>query len=142
MAQAKKGDTVKVNYTGRLPDGTVFDTSEGGEPMEFTLGEGRLIQGFEDAVEGMEPGETQTVDISPDRAYGMRHNDLVIVVDRNQLPPGVEPTPGDMLELRSPDGDVALATVTDVSGKSITLDANHPLAGHDLTFDIELLEIE
>lgn len=142
MAQAKKGDTVKVNYTGKLSDGTVFDSSQGREPLEFTLGEGQLIPGFENAVEGMNPGDTSTVEIPSGKAYGSHDSDMVMVINRNELPPDLEPEVGDMLQMRGPDGSVAVATVTETGDDSITIDANHPLAGKDLTFEIELLEIE
>jgi len=140
MAQAKQGDTVKVHYTGKLEDGTEFDSSVQREPLEFTIGEGKIIPGFEQAVVGMEPGEEKTVDVEADNAYGQHHDELIMVVDREQLPSEIDPQVGQQLQVRQ--GDQAFVVqVTDVSDSEITLDRNHPLAGEDLTFDIELVEI-
>lgn len=141
MAQAKNGDTVKVHYTGKLDDGTEFDSSNGNSPLEFTLGEGELIPGFEEAVVGMSPGESKTVRIASDQAYGPHQEEMVLVVERDQFPPHITPHLGQQLELRHPDGQAVSVTVTEVSPTGITLDANHPLAGQDLIFDIELVEI-
>jgi len=141
MAQAKQGDTVKVNYTGKLQDGTVFDTSEGREPLEFTLGSGQLIPGFEEAVEGMEPGKSNTVNIPAEKAYGSRNENWVIEVGREEFPDDLEPAIGQQLQLRQENGQEIVVVVTDVADEKVTLDANHPLAGHDLTFEIQLLEI-
>jgi len=135
-AVAKSGDTVKVHYTGRLNDNTVFDTSVGSEPMEFTLGEGRLIPGFEQAVTGMQVGESKTVTIPVDEAYGQRRDDLIFEVGRDDLPADINPEVG--MQLPTSQGTV---TIIEVSEKTIKIDANHPLAGQDLTFDIELIEI-
>lgn len=141
MAQAKQGDTVQVNYTGKLQDGTVFDTSLDRGPLQFTLGKGQLIAGFEQAVLGMTGGEKRTVVIKPDQAYGPHRAESVVEVDRKYLPPDLDPKVGQRLELTQTDDKTVLVTVAGVSGASITLDANHPLAGKDLTFDIELLAI-
>ena len=141
-AQAKDGDTVKVHYTGKLEDGTVFDTSIERDPLQFTIGEGQLIPGFEQAVVGMSPGESKTVEIPADEAYGPYREEMVLVVDRDQLPPDLQPEVGQQLQMRQEDGQIILVTVIDVSESSVTLDANHPLAGQDLTFDIQLVEIE
>ncbi|MCS7313958.1 MAG: peptidylprolyl isomerase [Bryobacterales bacterium] len=141
MAQAKFGDTVRVHYTGRLDDGTVFDSSLRSGPLEFTIGDGQLIPGFENAVIGMTPGETKTQKIPAEDAYGPHADFLVIEVDRRRVPPDLDPKVGDRLQLQHPDGRVTPVLVTAVTESSITLDANHPLAGKDLTFDIELLEI-
>lgn len=141
MAQAKQGDTVKVNYIGKLKDGTVFDTSEGREPLEFTLGQGQLIPGFEEAVEGMEPGQTNTVNIPAEKAYGPRNEDWIIEVEREEFPDDLEPAVGQQLQLRQENGQEILVVVTDVANDKVTLDANHPLAGHDLIFEIQLMEI-
>ncbi|MFC1592939.1 FKBP-type peptidyl-prolyl cis-trans isomerase [Candidatus Omnitrophota bacterium] len=135
-AVAKSGDTVKVHYTGRLNDNTVFDTSVGSEPMEFTLGDGRLIPGFEQAVTGMQVGESKTVTIRVDEAYGQRRDDLIFEVERDKLTADIEPEVG--MQLPTSQGTV---TIIEVSEKTIRIDANHPLAGQDLTFDIELIEI-
>lgn len=141
MAQAKFGDTVKVHYTGRLEDGTVFDSSLSGDPLEFTIGEGMIIPGFEQAVVGMSPGDSKTEHISVDQAYGPHREEMVVVVDRAQMPQELEPEVGQQLQIQQPTGQAIPVIVTDVSTSEITLDANHPLAGEDLTFDIQLVEI-
>lgn len=141
MAQAKQGDTVKVHYTGTLKDGTVFDSSDGREPLEFTIGEGRVIPGFENAVIGMQPGDTRTETIPVDKAYGPKEEELVLTLDRSNLPQGLTPSVGDRLQVSHEDGTSTIVTVTDASDASVTLDANHPLAGEDLTFEIQLVEI-
>ena len=141
MAQAKIGDTVKVHYTGKFGDGMVFDTSIDDEPLEFRIGESQVIPGFEEAVVGMNPGESKTVNIPVDKAYGPHRDDLVQVVDRKQLPTNLKPEIGQPLEGRQPDGEIVVATVTDVTESRVTLDANHPLAGKSLTFEIQLIEI-
>lgn len=140
MAQAKSGDTVRVHYTGRLDDGSVFDSSEGREPLEFVLGAQQVIPGFEEAVDGLSPGEERTVDIPADRAYGPRREEMVLTVDRDQFPDEIRPEVGQQLQM-SQEGQVAIVTVTGVSDREVTLDANHPLAGKDLTFDVQLVEI-
>lgn len=142
MAEAKKGDSVKIHYTGKLEDGTVFDSSENREPIEFTLGEGQVIPGFEDAVEGMEEGQKKTATIPPDQAYGERREDLVLRVPKDQLPDDIDPEKGQQLQMRTEDGRTFDVVVSEVADDSIVLDANHPLAGQDLTFDIELLEVD
>ncbi|WP_298269782.1 peptidylprolyl isomerase [Geobacter sp.] len=142
MAQAKQGDTVKVHYTGRLTTGEMFDSSEpGGEPMEFTIGQGEVIPGFEAAVIGMSPGESRTVTIPVDQAYGERMEEMVAEVERQFLPEGAEPEVGHQYEVTQEGGDVFNVTVTALTDTHVTLDANHPLAGHDLVFEIKLLEI-
>lgn len=139
MAQAKQGDTVNVHYTGRLEDGTVFDSSRERHPLQFTLGKGQVITGFEQAVIGMSTGETKTVNIPMDQAYGPRREDMIVTVDRSQLPADLNPMVGQRLELTQMDDQAMLVTVTDITESSITLDANHPLAGKTLAFDIELV---
>lgn len=141
MPQAQAGDTVSVHYSGRLSDGTVFDSSQGREPLTFTLGTGQVIPGFDSGVLGMEPGETRTIDIPADHAYGSYEEGLTVQVDRSQFPEGVEPEIGQRFEVGQADGSTVVVTVSDVTPSSITLDANHPLAGEDLTFDIQLMEI-
>ena len=141
MAEAKNGDTVKVHYTGKLDDETVFDTSAGREPLEFTIGEGRLIPDFEQAVIGMSPGESKTIQVLSSNAYGPHREEMIIVVDRKDFPEDLEPKVDQRLEVRQQDGEVFAVTVTEVSGTKVTLDGNHPLAGKDLTFDIQLAEI-
>ena len=139
---ANDGDTVKVHYTGTLEDGTVFDTSRGREPLEFTLGEGNIIPGFEETVKGMQVGQTKTVTIPAEEAYGPHREDLVMVVERDTLPEDLNPVIGQKLQMKRPDGETAVVVVTDVSETTMTIDANHPLAGKDLTFEIELVEIQ
>lgn len=140
MAQAKEGTTVQIHYTGRLSDGTVFDTSDGRDPLEFTLGEGQVIPGFEQAVTGMEPGEQQTVTIPATDAYGQPREDLVFAVPREQFPPDVDPEIGQRLQMQQGD-QVAVVVVREVADEAVTLDANHPLAGQDLTFELELVGV-
>jgi peptidylprolyl isomerase len=141
MTQAKKGDTVNVHYTGKLEDGTVFDSSVDREPLQFTISEGRIIPGFENGVIGMKPGETKTVNIPADKAYGQHRKDLVLVVDKSKIPSHLEPKVGQQLKLNQPDGRAVPVRVTNITQSKVTLDANHPLAGKDLTFEIELVEI-
>jgi peptidylprolyl isomerase len=141
MAQASNGNTVKVHYTGKFDDGTVFDTSMNRDPLQFTIGEGRLIPGFERAVVGMSPGDSKTTTIPANEAYGPHREELVMVVERNQLPADLKPEAGQQLQLNGSDGQTFVVTVSDVSELSVTLDANHVLAGRDLTFDIQLTEI-
>ncbi len=141
MVQAKAGDTVRVHYSGFLDDGTVFDSSLDREPFEFTLGQGMVIPGFEDAVVGMDVGETKTVNIPSERAYGPYRDELLVSVERSQVPPNIEPDLGMELQIRTPEGTVTNVTITEMDEESITLDANHPLAGKDLIFEIKLVEI-
>lgn len=141
MIQAKPGDTVKIHYTGKLEDGTVFDTSANREPLEFTLNQGQVIPGFEQAVLGMAPGESKTQKIPMEEAYGPYREEMVIEVSRQQLPADLEPEVGQQLQVQQPNGQAVPVFVTEVTDATVTLDANHPLAGEDLTFDIELVEI-
>jgi len=141
MAQAKSGDTVKVHYTGRLDDGTVFDSSTGRDPLQFTIGASQVIAGFEKAATGMSLGESKTATFPADQAYGTRDERMVMAVSRDQLPPDLKVKVDDQLQMRRPDGRAQIVTVTAVSESDVTLDGNHPLAGQDLTFDIELVEI-
>ena len=141
MAQAKNDDSVKVHYTGKLKDGTVFDSSQDRSPMQFQLGQGHIIPGFEQAVIGMSPGETKTVDIPSDQAYGPRLEELIQEVPRQQLPTDMEFQVGQRLQMGQDKEQPMLVEVTDVTEANITLDANHPLAGKEVLFDIELLEI-
>ncbi len=140
MSQAKNGDTVKVHYKGTLQDGTVFDSSEGRDPLEFDLGSGQLIAGFEAAVDGMSAGETCEVDIGFAEAYGPHREDMVMNVPRSQLPADMEPEVGMRLQAGQ-DEQQFVVTITGVAGDEVTLDANHPLAGQDLKFEITLVEI-
>jgi FKBP-type peptidyl-prolyl cis-trans isomerase 2 len=141
MAQAESGNTVKVHYTGRLEDGTEFDSSKGKEPLEFTIGQGQLIPGFEQGVLGMGPGESKTINIPSDQAYGPHDPEKVIEMDRDQVPPGVEPQIGMQIRGTPPGGRPIVFTVSGVSESKVTLDGNHPLAGKDLVFEIQLVEI-
>ena len=139
---ANDGDTVRVHYTGMLEDKTVFDSSLGPEPLEFTMGEGMMISGFENAVRGMSVGQSKTVTLSPEEAYGPHRDEMVFEVGREQLPPELNPAVGQQLQMRQQDGTSVPVLVTDVSEATITVDANHSLAGKDLTFEIELVEIK
>ena len=141
MVQVKAGDTVRVHYSGFLDDGTIFDSSLEREPFEFTLGQGMVIPGFEDAVVGMDVGETKTVNIPTDQAYGPYRDELLVAVERSEVPPNIEPDIGMELQIRTPEGTVTNVTITEMDDNSITLDANHPLAGKDLIFEIKLVEI-
>lgn len=141
MAQAKTGDSVKVHYTGKFEDGEVFDTSANKEPLQFTIGEKQVIPGFEEAVIGMNPGESKTARIAADKAYGPRRTELVMVVSKDRFPPGLEPEVDRMLQVGQADGSNFVVKVTEISEAGVTLDANHPLAGKDLTFDIQLVAI-
>jgi peptidylprolyl isomerase len=141
MTQAKSGDTVAVHYTGTLSDGTVFDSSRDGDPLVFTLGAGQVIPGFEEAVNGMEAGETRKTTIPADQAYGEYREDLVFTVERDQLPGNIAPSVGEQYQMRQQDGSAVVVTVQDVTPAEVTFDANHPLAGQDLTFALELMSI-
>ncbi len=140
-ATANVGDTVRVDYTGKLADGTVFDSSIGKTPLEFTLGSGQVIRGFEVGVLGMSVGQSKTVVIAPQDAYGAHLDSLVTTVSRSQMGPGLNPTVGQHLTVTHSDGTTGKVVVTAVSDNTVTVDANHPLAGKALTFDITLLSI-
>lgn len=141
MTAAKPGDSVKVHYTGRLEDGSEFDSSSGREPLAFTLGQGNLIAGFEQAVVGMAQGEKKTVTIPADQAYGVRNEDMVQKVERETIPDEIDLRLGLRLQAQGPDGQAVALTVVSMDEEYVTLDANHPLAGKDLTFDIEIVAI-
>jgi peptidylprolyl isomerase len=141
MAEAKNGDTVKVHYTGTLEDGSKFDSSAGRDPLEFTIGEGKLLKPFESAVMGLSPGESIRVNIPAEEAYGQRRDELVGQVSRDQLPDDLSPEVGMQLQLQPPQGQPVVMTVIEMDDERITLDGNHQLAGQDLNFDIELVEI-
>ncbi len=140
MTSAMQGDTVLVHYTGMLDDGTVFDSSIDRDPIKFTIGDQTVIRGVEDAVVGLRVGEKKKVVIGPEDAYGPHLKDKVAVVDRSQLPDDLEPRTGTILKGRSPKGTIML-TITEVTEDQVTLDANHPLAGKQLTFELEIMEI-
>jgi len=142
MSQAKKGNTVKVNYTGKFEDGIVFDTTSlTGEAMEFTIGANHVVPGFEKAVTGMKPGEKKTVHLKAKEAYGEYLAEKVTVVERGKLPPHITPEVGVPLQINLPSSSAIFVMVKKVTDTHVTLDANHPLAGKNLTFDIELVEI-
>ena len=141
MAQAKSGDTVKVHYTGKLDDGTVFDSSVDHEPLQFTIGQGQLIPDFEQAVIGMNPEESKTIQIPSDKAYGPHREDMIMKIERDNLPADLDPKVDQKLQMRHPSGQATVVTVIEVNDSHVTLDGNHPLAGKDLTFDIRLTEI-
>lgn len=141
MAQAQQGDKVKVHYTGKLAvDGTVFDSSHDREPLEFSIGEGEIIPGFEEAVVGMAPGDSKTEEIPSDKAYGPHRQEMVAEVDRQQIPEDISVEVGQQLQVQHPSGQVIPVTVTAVEDSKVTLDGNHPLAGKDLVFEIELVD--
>jgi len=141
MAQAKQGDTVRVHYTGTLDDGTMFDTSADREPLEFTIGGGQVIVGFDIAVLDMAPGEKRVSVIPALEAYGEHSLELVTDVDRERFPADMELEIGQQLQVGLPDNQQAIVMIVDLSDTAVTLDANHPLAGQQLTFEIELVEI-
>ncbi|MGF1671608.1 MAG: peptidylprolyl isomerase [Balneolaceae bacterium] len=142
MSKIKDGDTVKVHYTGTLKDGSVFDSSREKEPLEFTLGEGQLIPGFEKAITNMQVGESTNVTLPAEEAYGKPREDLIITVPKDQLPDDIEPEIGMQLQVNQPNGQPVPVQITDISEEKLTLDANHPLAGKELTFDIEIVDIK
>ncbi len=141
MSKAVIGDTVKVHYTGRLDDESVFDSSREREPLQFTIGAGQVIPGFEEAVVGLEPGESATTRIEPENAYGALLDELKITVPRDNLPDDFSVSEGDHLQMRTQDGQVVRVRVLGVAEDAIVVDANHPLAGKPLSFEIELVEI-
>jgi len=141
MTQAKNGDEVTVHYTGKLADGSVFDSSAGEEPLVFTLGEGELIDGFEEGVLGIAVGEKKTVVIPPEKAYGEFYDDMMLEVPLSDMPADLELHVGDELELTNEDDEPILVTVSKLDDKSVTLDGNPPLAGETLIFELELVAI-
>lgn len=141
MPIVKNGDTVKVHYTGKLDDGSIFDSSVSRQPLEVTLGQGQLIPGFENAVIGMSVGDKTTTNIPASEAYGEHQDNLEVTVEKSQLPADIIPEIGMQLQLNQPNGQAIPVQITHVDETNIVLDANHPLAGKDLTFEIELLEI-
>ncbi|MCW8945416.1 MAG: peptidylprolyl isomerase [Sedimenticola sp.] len=141
MSSPQLGQKVRVHYTGTLEDGTQFDSSAGREPLEFTLGEGQVIPGFESALAEMSVGETKTVNIPADQAYGAHQPELVQKVEREQIPAEIELAIGAQLQAQGPDGQVFRLVVIELDETTATLDGNHPLAGKALTFELELVEI-
>ncbi len=141
MSQAEKGNKVKVHYTGTLTDETIFDSSREREPLEFTVGAGQMIAGFDAAVVGMKVGDNKKVTIPANEAYGPKSEEAMIKVPKTQLPQGMEPQVGMQLEATQQDGRSQVLVVAEVLEDEVVLDANHPLAGKDLIFDIEMVEI-
>ena len=141
MSKAERGNSVAFHYTGSLEDGTVFDSSEGREPLRITVGNGELIRGVDEALEGMAPGEEKTVTIGAEEAYGPRRTELVQQIDRGQIPPHIEVVPGTRLEARDPNGQPIHLTVVEAGDTTVTLDANHPLAGEDLKFELKVVDV-
>ncbi|MFQ3181982.1 MAG: FKBP-type peptidyl-prolyl cis-trans isomerase 2 [Polaribacter sp.] len=142
MNQVKENNTVKVNYTGKLPDGQVFDSSEGKEPIEFTLGQGQLIPGFEKGLIDMKLNEKKTITVAKEEAYGDVNKDLIQEVKKTELPQDMTPEVGMGLVSKSPDGQEMNLMVVEVKDESIVIDGNHPLAGKELVFDLEVIEIK
>jgi len=141
MSKAKNNDKVKVHYTGTLEDGTVFDSSREREPLEFTVGGGEMIKGFDAAVVGMTVGESKKFTIPADDAYGQHREEMVFQVNRSQLPEGMEPEIGQQLQTQAEGGHPVILEIVEIDTETVTLDGNHPLAGKDLNFDIEVMEI-
>ncbi len=139
--EATSGDTVTVHFTGKLEDGTVFDTSREGEPLQFEVGADEVIDGFDSAVEGMQVGENREAELPPEEAYGERDDELVFPVPRSQLPEGFDPEEGDEVAVEAEDGREIPGRVAEVDDDSVTLDLNHPLAGRVLRFEIELVDV-
>jgi FKBP-type peptidyl-prolyl cis-trans isomerase 2 len=142
MQQAQNGDKVKVHYHGKLRSGDTFDSSQGREPLEFTLGSGQVIKGFDDGVTGMKVGDKKTVEIPVADAYGEKNEEMLIEFPKNQFPPELNPEPGMQLMMNNGQGQQFPVNIVEVKEESVVLDANHPLAGQDLIFDLELVEIE
>lgn len=141
MKAAEKGDTVKVHYTGRFSSGETFDSSEGREPLEFTIGDEQVIPGFESAVVDMHTGESRTISIPPSEAYGDRRSEVIASVERSRFPDDIELQVGQQLRVGQSDGEELIVTITELSDTHVTIDGNHPLAGQELVFDITLMEI-
>lgn len=142
MSQVKTGDKVKVHYKGTLNDGSVFDSSEGRDPLEFEVGSGQVIPGFDEAVVGLTVGESKTVNIPSEEAYGPYQENMVLAIERDKFPEGLNLTVGEQLQVPSQGGQPVVVVIKDVTDDKVTLDANHPLAGEDLNFNIELVEIK
>lgn len=142
MTKVREGDTISLHYTGSLDDGTVFDSSEGGQPLSFTVGSGEVIPGFDEGVRGMEVGEEKQITIPSDNAYGDYHEELVKVVPREAFPPDITPEVGLSFELELPSGQSMPMRIIDVEGDEVTLDANHLLAGETLHFRVRLVSID
>ena len=142
MKEAQVGDLVSVHYTGKFTNGEVFDSSKERDPLKFTLGKKELLGGIEDRVVGMKPGETQSVTLNPEQAFGDRQEDLILTIPKNKFPQHITPSVGLQLKLSNASGGELPVVITDVSDDSVTLDGNHPLAGQTVVFDIELIEVK
>ena len=141
MSKAKDGDKVKVHYTGQLENGDVFDSSKQRDPLEFVIGSGNVLPGFENGIIDMEVGDSKRITISPEEGYGEKREELVVTVMRNEFPDHITPAVGQQLQIKQEKGDILNVNITALDEESITLDANHPLAGHTLLFEVELMEI-
>lgn len=141
MSKVKNGDKVRIHYTGKLENGKVFDSSDDIDPLEFKIGDEQVIVGLEDAVIGMEQNEKKTIKIPAEKAYGPYHDELVVAVDKSKFPVQITPRLGEKLKVQQPDGKINIFTVIDISEAKVTLDANYPLAGENLTLDIQLVDI-
>ena len=141
MQKAKNGDTVKIHYTGTLENGQVFADSREQQPLEFTLGGGKIIPGIERGIIGMKSGETKTIEIPPEEAYGQRREDLLVEIPKSELPDNIKDAKGQRIQMQKPDGGIIEVTVTEVNENTVSMDANHPLAGQTLYFNLELVEI-
>ena len=142
MSQVKTGNTVKIHFTGKLENGEVFDTSLEREPMEFQVGNGDVMQGLEEGIVGMALGDSKTIEISPEQGFGARHEDLVVEVVKTLLPESVTPEVGQRLQVSKAGGETIVVSIIDMDDDTVTLDANHPLAGHTLVFDVELVGVQ
>lgn len=140
MKKVQEGDEVRVHYTGKLKDGTVFDSSRSREPLQFKVGAGMMIKGFDEAVRGMQEGESKTAEIPSDEAYGERNDQMLVKITKDKFPEDINPEVGQQLSMQSQEGQPIPVVITEIEGEEVTLDANHPLAGKDLVFDIEVVE--
>lgn len=140
-SEVKFGDTVKLHYKAKTEDLVIFDSATQMDPLVFTIGDGQILPAFENALVGMKEGDKKTINLLSDDAFGSYSEELITTVDKNQLPPNLEVEKNQQLQIQQPDGQVILVKVVDITDNSITFDANHPLAGKDITFDIQLLAI-
>jgi peptidylprolyl isomerase len=141
MTQASSGDTVRIHYTGKLTEGTLFDSSEGRDPLEFKIGENKIIPKLEESIVGMAVGDKTTVEVDAENAYGPRQEEAMQTVEWSMVPDEIDLTVGNRLEATGPNGQSMVLTVVQVTEETVTLDGNHPLAGQDLVFEIELVEV-
>lgn len=141
MKKVQEGDEIRVHYTGKLEDGTVFDTSKEREPLQFKVGSGMMIKGFDEAVRGMEVGESKTAKLSSEEAYGERNDQMIVTLTKDKFPENIKPEVGQQLSMQSQEGQPIPVVVTNIENDEVTLDANHPLAGKDLVFEIEVVDV-